>query len=343
MSPGRWLLVLWLAGFASLPAREYALRFTDEAGRPVEGVAVRALLMPEDDPRAAGMEELRIVTKTDGFFRCGGRGAMTLLELHGERAGFYPIDLGASARRVLPGSDSPPVWLLTMPRRIKPIPLHALKPWLAQGNGRFRRDEWIAYDLRVGSPLPPFGQGQVEDFRFRVTAKMTGWNASRAYIEEQRRMAPAKHWDEETVRDVYGVWQAELTLAFPHPQAGILRSSRFWPYARLKMPHEAPTDAYQAEYKATYMSDGQAGEGEDELGYWLRTRVKVDAAGKIVGAHYAKIVGGLRFTQATLGFAYYFNPTPLDRNLEFDPKKNLLKPPPGAAGAEVGSYQVSEP
>jgi len=343
MSALRWLLLTWLAGVRPISAGELALRFADESGRPLDRVSVRALLMTEDDPRAQSMDDAKGLTKADGFFRFEPRKQLTMLQAQGERAGFYTVDLRTPARFARPGPGGSSVWTLTMPRKIKPIPLCAFRPWLSRGNGQFRRDVWIAYDLRLGSPLPPFGRGEVEDFRFQVTAVMTGWNAPRAYVDEQRRIPPAKLWDEETVRDVYGVWQAELRLAFPHPQAGILRSEQFWPYARLKMPHAAPAAGYRPDFKAVHVSDRPADEAEDEVGYWLRTRVKTDDAGKIVEAHYAKIVGPLRFTQATLGFTYCFNPTPSDRNLEFDPKRNLLRAPPDASGEQLASYQVGDP
>ncbi len=335
--------VVCLAGVLPVAAGEFSMRFADEAGRPLDRVSAHVLLMKDDDPRADGMEDLRGLTKPDGLFRFEGRRQMTVLRVQGDRGGFYSVDLRAPLRFARSGPDGAMSWTLTMPRKIKPVPLCAFRPWLARGNGQFRRGEWIAYDLQVGSPLPPFGRGQVEDFRFQVTATMTGWNAPQTYVEEQRRLAPAKDWDEETIRDVYGVWQAELRLAFPHPQAGILRTAQFWPYARLKMPHAAPPTGYRPEYQASQVSDRPADEAEDEVGFWLRTRVKADDAGKIIEAHYAKIVGPLRFTQATLGFTYYFNPTASERNLEFDPRRNLLRPPADATGEQLGAYQVDDP
>jgi hypothetical protein len=52
--------------------------------------------------------------------------------------------------------------------------------------------------------------------------------------------------------------------------------------------------------------------------YYFRVRTKVDDRGNIVSAHYGKIYGDF------MQFAYYYNPTPNDRNIEFDPKQNLL-------------------
>jgi hypothetical protein len=44
----------------------------------------------------------------------------------------------------------------------------------------------------------------------------------------------------------------------------------------------------------------------------------VDATGKIISANYGKIYGDF------MNFSYYLNPTPNDRNVEFDPKRNLF-------------------
>ena len=44
----------------------------------------------------------------------------------------------------------------------------------------------------------------------------------------------------------------------------------------------------------------------------------MDYSGNIVSAHYGKIYGDF------MTFKYYLNPTPKSRNVEFDPKQNLL-------------------
>jgi hypothetical protein len=55
--------------------------------------------------------------------------------------------------------------------------------------------------------------------------------------------------------------------------------------------------------------------------------------GKLITANYGKIYGELIYggTEKNLSggmvrLIYYFNPTPNDRNLEFDGKNNLFKP-----------------
>ena len=52
--------------------------------------------------------------------------------------------------------------------------------------------------------------------------------------------------------------------------------------------------------------------------YFFRVRTAKDHEGNIVSAHYGKIYGDF------MQFTYYLNPTPNDRNIEFDPKQNLL-------------------
>jgi len=70
------------------------------------------------------------------------------------------------------------------------------------------------------------------------------------------------------------------------------------------------------------------------VGFFLRTRVKLDAQGNIISAHYTKIMGDIRLAaQGSLHFTYYFNPTANDRNLEFDPSKNLF--PTNHPGAHI--------
>jgi hypothetical protein len=54
-------------------------------------------------------------------------------------------------------------------------------------------------------------------------------------------------------------------------------------------------------------------------------RTVVDEKGEIKSAYYGKIIGDIQFWgNRRMRFAYCLNPTPLDRNMEFDPKRNLF-------------------
>jgi hypothetical protein len=69
---------------------------------------------------------------------------------------------------------------------------------------------------------------------------------------------------------------------------------------------------------------------ESVFGYFIRVRTVLGENGNVKSALYGKIRGDFRFyagtkaPQAGMGFDYYLNPTPNDRNLEFDPKRNLM-------------------
>jgi hypothetical protein len=100
------------------------------------------------------------------------------------------------------------------------------------------------------------------------------------------------------------------------------------------LPHSAPVEGYVPTWRYTANSYTPR-TARENVGFFLRTRVRLDANGKIVSANYAKVVGDFYLVpQGSLMFSYYFNPVPNDRNLEFDPKRNLF--PANFPGANVG-------
>lgn len=73
-------------------------------------------------------------------------------------------------------------------------------------------------------------------------------------------------------------------------------------------------------------------DSNDDRCYSFRIRSRFDEKGNLVEAYYGKIYGDFRFRGTDKGFhganfLYYLNPTPLDRNLEWDRKNNLCKKP----------------
>jgi len=104
-----------------------------------------------------------------------------------------------------------------------------------------------------------------------------------------------------------------LSVSFPKPGDGIQEFTV--PDAEkgsgLRSSHEAPADGYQPEVSQTEMTN-------PNRNFYFRVRTKVDENGNVVSARYGKIYGDLA------QFTYYYNPTPNDRNIEFDPKQNLL-------------------
>jgi hypothetical protein len=104
-----------------------------------------------------------------------------------------------------------------------------------------------------------------------------------------------------------------LSVSFPKPGDGIQEFTM--PDAEkgssLRSSHEAPVDNYQRELAQTETTN-------PNRNFYFRVRTKLDESGNVVSARYGKIYGDLA------QFTYYLNSTPNDRNVEFDPKQNLL-------------------
>ena len=90
----------------------------------------------------------------------------------------------------------------------------------------------------------------------------------------------------------------------------------------LRSPHEALTNGYQSQIVRLNVSHpGQKliFDYDENRIYLFRVRTIIDDRGNILSAQYGKIYGDF------MQFSYYLNLTPNDRNVEFDPKQNLLR------------------
>jgi len=118
-------------------------------------------------------------------------------------------------------------------------------------------------------------------------------------------------------------YEYKVKVTFPKPGDGIqtytIPDSEMG--SDLRSPHAAPVEGYQAELnKERSAHPGQPTKNDDDPNrvYLFRVRTVKDHEGNIVSAHYGKIYGDF------MQFSYYLNPTPNSRNIEFDPKQNLL-------------------
>ena len=194
-----------------------------------------------------------------------------------------------------------------------PIPLFVkackldVKREIADVNGgRF------ALDLMAGDWLPPFGKGKVADIEFaRLPHEELGEGVNDS--------------------DVRGTsFRDSMAVRFPGEGNGLVESNPP-PNLRLRI-RTAPEDGYRPDYlcwtgrnrKLEYV-----GSYDENRCFCFRIRTRRDDRGRIVGAYYGKIYGdilmytGYNFIVCGVKFLYYLNPTPLDRNLEWDRKTNL--------------------
>jgi len=115
----------------------------------------------------------------------------------------------------------------------------------------------------------------------------------------------------------------KLTVSFPNAGDGI-QEFRVGPEdgSALRSSQEAPADGYQPQWIQTRTvrpGQGYSGNRDRNRNYYFRVRTVLDEQGNVKSALYGKIYGDF------MQFRYYLNPTPNDRNVEFDPKRNLMQ------------------
>jgi hypothetical protein len=221
-----------------------------------------------------------------------------------EVAGFYPstgksLEFVKSAEgRWLPWN---PTVALILKKIIRPVPMYARRleteiPVL---------DDSVGFDLMEADWVAPHGRGKSNDFLFKVTKRVVSFND----------------------------FGAELLLTFPNSGDGIsMMPADIHGGSELRSSHEAPAAGYGpslSSLQGNSKERGQYGMTVEEKNYFFRVRTVLDERGQVVSCLFGKIYGGIEYfpvsyKAAKLRFTYYLNPTSNDRNIEFDPKKNLF-------------------
>jgi len=321
-------ILLTIVASASLAVGEtLKLKQLDENGSAVINATVRISFISPQTYKWVNLEPVsdmtgKVVAEIDrkqGFF------------IRIKHPGFYDTDFGTLS------SESDLNKTVIMRRVSNPVPL--LVKRFNIGSGRALKipiqDEWLGHDFEVGDWVAPYGKGKTTDMRFKFENQFKGWKSSDEKIKKSRLHPVNRELTEEEFRIHYGKWDAELEISFPSQKEGLVKEKeRFLPYCRLRMPHEAPVEGYQSTWRYTANNYSPSTVRED-VGFFLRTRIKLDESGKIVSANYSKIIGDIRLVPTGgLLLYYYFNPRPNDRNLEFDPDRNLFPHDPHGARLE---------
>ena len=182
--------------------------------------------------------------------------------------------------------------------------------------------ESFAYDLVKGDFMPPFGDGNIADIAFSCL--------SPEYIGEGKnsRGKEAPRYKNAVVVTFQGDAENGI-LESPAPDAQA--------YCWIR---SAPEGGYHREvsFSEATSSDLQRREGLDSKKcYCFRIRTERDEGGKIKSSIYGKLYGDPIFILegndrwkqkiGGISFLYYLNPTPNDRNLEWDRKNNFCDKP----------------
>ena len=172
------------------------------------------------------------------------------------------------------------------------------------------KDKVLAYDFIKGAFLPPYGNGEIADVIFTFNETFYQWDAIRG--------GPGV--------SLYKKFKLNVSVEFSGSGDG-LQIVDYYQMAGLKL-REAPAFGYSQ--RMLLWRERRVGERiernntDEKRCYAFRIRTKYDASGNIESAYYGKIYGDFNIKDIEgVEFLYYLNPTPNDRNLEWDMKNNL--------------------
>lgn len=285
------------AQYFNLPTAKVTVNVVDENGLPVENANVS---LGFGDTSSTGL------TDTNGLFtgegHCGVAGMGSTITKDGYYLGSAPISKfekhNESLNRWEPWDNT---YTAILRRIEKPIALFAKTEWIEIP----AVDKLCGYDLEKGNWVSPYGTGVNSDLIFRL----------------HRRYVNRNNFD------------VSVEVVFSQSMDGIQEIQ--WPKigrnSIFNWPREAPENGYTPIIKSSLTSDshGYHKDTSEKLAYFFRVRTK-EQNGKIVTANYGKIRGGLELAPSNsktckINLTYYYNPTSLDRNLEWDTKLNLFK------------------
>ena len=188
---------------------------------------------------------------------------------------------------------------------------------LKTNNVRNVRNATMAFDMIEGDWLPPIGNGNVADIAFTFNEDVLGWK-----IAEGHGVSIHKKYKMNALISIAG--DGNGIVEVPSDQnAGIkLRT--------------APSNGYVntlTRWRGWFGGgDGSKTDCDKNRCYAFRIRTVYDDDGNVKSAYYGKIYGDFDLSGLEgVSFIYYLNPTPNDRNLEWDMTNNVC-PDPGDIG-----------
>ncbi len=282
-------------GLAGERSFRVTLRVVDDEGKPVPKANARVsfehVYATKESERVGASKG---ITDVDGRVTLEGKTGEASVGYDAEMSGHYQTwglryDFnGAKMFRWQPWNPTIEVLL----KRIKnPVPMYAKRLALSLP----KLDEPVGYDFVMGDWVAPHGQGKVADVTF----------VGKSHTEGDRKFD----------------WQLQVT--FLHPGDGIQRFKPDSESAVFRSTYEAPAEGYLSDWKLRRWRNGPVEPEQTtfdrKAGYYFRVRTELDQDGKVVKALYGKIYGDF------FDMVYYLNPDGT-RNMEYDSKRNLLKP-----------------
>jgi len=316
-----WMSVVLFMLVASMTLAESEARFTvhvkDDLGNNVTGIVVGATTflkhIPGEGFGTAKHRSLKLATDTNGlatFSMPCISGEISFATKH-DFPGYY-WDRGHKIRfKNETGRWQPwnPTVELKVKRIVNPIPLYTKTVVLDKSSRIAEFGKPIGFDLLKADWVKPYGNGEEADLVFTINVKLGGMTREKfGHQIHDSSFHVGFSNDGDGIQSVYA-----------EPNKGSV----------LRLPRLAPEQGYETNLlrRAYRRKDSAHRERRDDQNYFFRVRTKKDEEGNIASALYGKIHGEFDWDwTGYLRFSYYLNPTPNDRNLEFDGKNNLFKP-----------------
>jgi hypothetical protein len=301
-------LALGQAKFGAYPWT-VTLKVVDDNGQPVTNADASV------DYYSKGVSTpIAGLTDTNGLFIATHTDWSLTLGIQAKKNGYYPTRIGYQL--FAPGQfDAGTVaenrngtQMLVLRKISNPIAMYA-----KQAHAKLQQeDKPLGFDLEAGDWVTPNGKGFHTDIFFAV----------------HRKIISDREYD------------CTMTVTFPNKGDGIaVAPSESVTGSEFKTSRMASENGYQPELDLHYSNTNQPA---SVFGYFIRVRTELNLDGTVKSALYGKIPGGFRFFAGTkapragMSFDYYLNPTPNNRNLEFDTKNNLVR--------DLGEFEgVKEP
>lgn len=287
-----------------------SFRVVDAEDQPVAGAKVGVSWENADATKnAERIKSVEGITEQDGLAELEGKSTTSGVSYGANKEGHYAawgLRYSFNSTHLLRWQPWNPTVQVLLKRIKNPVSMYAkrVEVKIPESN------KPIGYDLMQGDLVVPYGKGEISDLIFEADRKVVS--------------------DQE--------YDGTLTLRFSNEGDGLVayEIARSDPPG-LRMPYTAPDDGYVSN-KTWQESRHTSGRGNgkiistasNRMNYFIRVRTVLDNEGKIVSALYGKIHGdfrwfiGARAPKSGLAFTYYLNPDGT-RNIEYDPKRNLLK------------------
>jgi hypothetical protein len=239
--------------------------------------------------KGTSMDEMTVVSRKVGYY--DSRETLYNLKFDREKLQWLPYE-----REVK----------LVLRKIVNPIPMYAWN--MRRMDYPVGTNAWVGYDMLRAEWMPPHGKGETEDVRFHVLRAVDAYD----------RTQPAVVLTVLFMGEKNGVcWIDDQTVSY-----------QSW----LKLPYSAPREGYsEKEFRFEKRLGEHAFKTMTNTGTtncFFRIRSKTDKDGKFIEGLYGKIHGPVGVEggkRIPICMIYYVNPTPNDLNMEFDPKKNLIR------------------